>query len=56
MTRPPVLASVPAIVWWVIWLAVALIILILVGLVVHALGGGVLELRAGHFIFELGAT
>ena len=26
------------------------------GLVVHALGGGILKLHAGHFIFDLGAT
>lgn len=48
--------AIPRWLWFVIWFCVALVILILLGLIVHALGGGLLELHAGHFLFELGAT
>lgn len=50
------LATVPGWVRVIIWFLICLILLILAGLVVHALGGGILQLHAGHFIFELGAT
>jgi hypothetical protein len=52
------IAKIPGWVWFVIWFAVALIILILLGLVVHALApnGAALNLHAGHFIFTLGFT
>jgi len=48
--------NLPRWVWFVVWLAVAVIVVILVALVVHALGGGILNLHLGHFVFKLGFT
>lgn len=51
-----VLSRVPAVVWWLFWLLVGVILIILVALVVHALGGGVGDLHLGHFVFKIGVT
>ena len=40
----------------IIWLAIIAIVIILVALIVHALGGGIMNLRLGHFVFRLGVT
>lgn len=48
--------AVPAWFWFVFWFLACLVLLILAGLVVHLLGGGILSLHAGHFVFDLGAT
>jgi len=48
--------AVPAVVWWCIWVLVGIIILIILGIIVHALGGGQLALNAGHFHFDIGVT
>ena len=48
--------NLPRWVWFIIWLAVAVIAVILVALVVHALGGGIFNVRLGHFVFRLGFT
>ena len=50
------LATVPAFVRWLIYLLVAIVILILVALVVHALGGFDWVLRVGHFHLVIGVT
>lgn len=48
--------SIPAFVVFIFWLLVAIILIILVSLAVHAFGGFDLHLRAGHFNFDLGVT
>lgn len=48
--------SIPGWLMVFFWILVGIVLLILIGLVVHALGGGILQMHAGHFIFELGAT
>jgi hypothetical protein len=50
------IASIPHWLIYLFWICVGIILLILVGLVIHALGGGLLSLHAGHFVFDLGAT
>lgn len=41
---------------FVVWLLVAVIVVILVALVVHALGGFDWRVHIGHFRFQLGVT
>ncbi len=48
--------SIPGFAVFILWLLVAVILVILAALAVHALGGFDLHLRAGHFIFQLGVT
>lgn len=48
--------SIPAFAVFIFWLIVAIILVILAALAVHALGGFDLHLRAGHFNFDLGVT
>jgi hypothetical protein len=49
-------ANVPRWAWYILWLLIVAIVIILVALVVHALGGGLLDLRLGHFVFRIGVT
>lgn len=48
--------SIPAFAVFIFWLLVAIILIILAALAVHALGGFDLHLRAGHFNFDLGVS
>lgn len=50
------LKTLPAWLAWIIYVLIAFIVIILVALVVHALGGGLLNLHLGHFIFKIGVT
>ena len=50
------LANIPRWAMIIIWLMIIAIAVILVALVVHALGGGLLNLHLGHFVFRIGVT
>lgn len=49
-------ASLPATLRWLFWFMIGIILVILVALVVHALGGFDLSTKMGHFIFRIGVT
>ena len=48
--------AVPAIVVFFFWLVVVILAIILLALIVHWAGGGVLNLRLGHFVLNVGFT
>ena len=47
---------VPGIVMFFFWVVVAILAIILLAFIVHWAGGGVLNLRLGHFILNVGFT
>jgi hypothetical protein len=51
-----VLAGLPRWAAFILWLLIVAVLIILVALVVHALGGGIMNVRLGHFVFRLGVT
>jgi len=48
--------TVPGIVIFFFWVIVAILAIILLAFIVHWAGGGVLNLRLGHFILNVGFT
>jgi hypothetical protein len=48
--------GIPGIVVFFIWLVVVILAIILLAYIVHWAGGGVLDLRLGHFILNVGFT
>jgi hypothetical protein len=48
--------AVPGIVVFFFWLVVAILIIILLAFIVHWAGGGLLNVRLGHFILNVGFT
>ncbi len=48
--------AIPGIVLFVFWVVVAILAIILLAYIVHAAGGGVLNLRLGHFVLQVGFT
>ena len=48
--------AIPGIVWFFIWLVVVILAIILLAAVVHWAGGGMLNLKLGHFILDVGFT
>jgi hypothetical protein len=50
------LKSLPNWLWGVFWLLVAILLLILVAWIIHLVGGGLLNLHVGHFVFRIGVT
>ena len=48
--------AIPGIVWFFFWLVVAILAIILLAFIVHWAGGGVLNLRLGHFVLNVGFT
>ena len=48
--------AIPGIVWFFIWLVVVILVIILLAFIVHKAGGGVLNLRLGHFVLNVGFT
>ena len=48
--------AIPGIVWFFIWLVVVILVIILLAFIVHKSGGGVLNLRLGHFVLNVGFT
>jgi len=48
--------AIPGIVVFFFWVVVVILAIILLALVVHRAGGGVLNLRLGHFALNVGFT
>ena len=48
--------AIPGIVWFFFWVVVVILAIILLAWIVHWAGGGVLDLRAGHFVLNIGFT
>jgi hypothetical protein len=48
--------GIPGIVVLFFWLVVVILAIILLAYIVHWAGGGVLDLRLGHFILNVGFT
>jgi len=48
--------AIPGIVWFFIWLVIVILVIILLAFVVHWAGGGLLNLRLGHFVLNVGFT
>ena len=58
MTRARTIAgrSVPGIVVLFFWVVVVILAIIVLAAIVHWAGGGVLNLRLGHFVLNIGFT
>lgn len=48
--------EIPGIVVFFFWLVLVILVIILLAWIVHLAGGGLLNLRLGHFILNLGFT
>jgi hypothetical protein len=48
--------AIPGIVMFLIWIVLIAIAIILLALIVHWAGGGLLDLRLGHFRLDIGFT
>jgi len=46
--------AIPAIVIFFFWLVVVILVIILLAFIVHWAGGGLLDLRLGHFVLNVG--
>ena len=48
--------AIPGIIVFFFWLVVVILAIILLAYIVHRAGGGVLNLRLGHFVLNVGFT
>ena len=48
--------AIPGIVVFFFWVVVAILAIILLAFIVHRVGGGVLKLRLGDFVLNVGFT
>ncbi len=48
--------AIPGIVVFFFWVVVVVVAIILLAFIVHLAGGGVLNLRLGHFVLKVGFT
>jgi len=48
-----IVSSVPALLWWLLWVLVAIVLFLLAALVIHYLGGFDLAFHVGYFHFGL---
>jgi hypothetical protein len=48
--------ALPGIVWFFIWVVLAILAIILLAYIVHWAGGGSLNVRLGHFFLNVGFT
>jgi len=46
--------TVPGIIVFFFWLVVVILVIFLLAAIVHWAGGGVLNLRLGHFVLDVG--
>ncbi len=46
--------AIPGVIVFFFWLVVVIVAIILLAFIVHLAGGGVLDLRLGHFILNVG--
>jgi hypothetical protein len=48
--------AIPGIIVFFFWVVVAILAIILLAFIVHWAGGGVLNMRVGHFVLKVGFT
>ena len=48
--------AIPSIVWFFIWVVIAILAILLLAFIVHWAGGGKLDLQLGHFFLDVGFT
>lgn len=48
--------AIPGVILFFFWVVVVILVIILLAFIVHWAGGGVLDLRLGHFILNVGFT
>jgi hypothetical protein len=48
--------AIPGIVVFFFWMVVVIVAIILLAWIVHLAGGGLLNLRVGHFVLNVGFT
>jgi hypothetical protein len=48
--------AVPGVIVFFFWVVVVILVIILLALIVHWAGGGILNLRLGHFVLNVGFT
>jgi hypothetical protein len=48
--------AIPGIVLFFFWIVVIILAIILLAFIVHWAGGGMLDLRLGHFVLDVGFT
>jgi hypothetical protein len=48
--------AIPGIIVFFVWVVVVILAIILLAFIVHWAGGGVLNLRLGHFTLDVGFT
>jgi hypothetical protein len=48
--------AIPGIVVFFFWVVIVILAIILLAYIVHRAGGGVLNLRLGHFVLNVGFT
>jgi hypothetical protein len=48
--------AIPGIVVFFFWVIIVILVIILLAFIVHKAGGGVLNLRLGHFTLNVGFT
>ena len=46
--------AIPGIILFFLWVVLIVVIIILLALIVHWAGGGLLNLRLGHFVLNVG--
>ena len=55
-TRTVAGRAIPGIVVFFFWIVVVIVAIILLAWIVHLAGGGLLNLRVGHFVLNVGFT
>lgn len=48
--------GIPGFVWFLIWVLVCILVIALLALVIHHLGGASLSFKIGHFYLNIGVT
>jgi hypothetical protein len=48
--------AIPGIIVFFFWVVVVILAIILLAFIIHKAGGGVLNLRLGHFVLDVGFT
>jgi hypothetical protein len=48
--------AIPGIVMFFFWVVIAILAIILLAFIVHWAGGGILNMRMGHFVLNVGFT
>jgi hypothetical protein len=55
-TRTAAGYAIPGIIVFFFWVVIVILAIVLLALIVHWAGGGVLDLRIGHFVLDVGFT